>query len=58
LRAVDEPPSGFRREMLALAAAHQAGRAAGLDRPVPLEPGTAVPERFAGLVFRRTTPRS
>lgn len=41
----------FRREMLALAAAHQAGRAAGLDRPVPLEPGTAVPERFAGLVF-------
>jgi len=45
----------FRREILALAAAHQAGHqagwAAGLDRPVPLEPGTAVPERFAGLVF-------
>ncbi len=41
----------FRREILALAAAHQAGRAAGLDGPVPLEPGVVLPERFAGLVF-------
>jgi hypothetical protein len=41
----------FRREILALAAAYQLGRAAGLDRPLPLAAGTVLPEPFAGLVF-------